>query len=82
MIHLLLAFPVHLPACCMINSCPAFTVRLLAFCMIYFLPCPVSKEMHKWSDIEAKDRKETKTFWCVPKFFFQNRNVSIYSKNF
>ncbi len=31
-------------------------------------PCDVSKSKrkHKCSDIEAKDRNETKTFWCVP----------------
>jgi hypothetical protein len=57
------AFPVHLPACCMINLLlciycpfvcllPDLSLALPACCMIYFLPCSVSKRMHKRSDIE------------------------------
>jgi hypothetical protein len=57
------AFPVHLLACCMINLllciyCPFVCLLpdlylvLPACCMIYFLPCSVSKRMHKSSDIE------------------------------
>ncbi len=42
----------------------------------------VSKLMRKCSDIEAQDRNETKTFWCVPKLFSQKGNVSLYFKNF
>ncbi len=42
----------------------------------------VSKRMHKCFDIEAQDRNETKTFWCVPKKIFQKGNVSLFFKNF